>query len=417
MTLAAVLAAAALDPGSYLFERARAAHTELRSARVTAEFRTEGLFGAQTRRVEVAYDAQGGFDVSVGGAGGRRVVATGDMVYDVDPVRFAFASRERGDEPREETLGQIASLVDPVVLAIVGGAPVGAWLDQQGSGGQWALRPGRALMTLVTRARTGQSSLELDADHRIAAYEVRSQEGTSRWTFRYASLARPVSFLPPGGYRRVTSLMAATAPPQFADTLARTAFERAMAPYDSPKRLSVEFRGSGQRVGLWVESGAIRQDDGTVDWAFDGERLSLLDRRQGVFVEGRAGVSDVFEAVERAGSRVDPVASRLMAGVNPFRDLLGDRARVRVAGRIALQGRPTLILESVAEERQFSFFVTAEGYRLVSFAGSVAEWGAGGTREVVTVPRRPAIVAAPRGGRRMALAQYLPPSASPARTP
>jgi hypothetical protein len=404
--LALALVAATTDPARYLLERVAETHARLGRYGVVASKTTVGPVATTIDRYHI-FVGSGQTDVAWQGPGvsARWSVSEGTVRH-VDLQSGRFTEEPRGGRTVREAIVAEAVGLDPFVLALID-PPALSRLIQRWDVAGFSVESSGKETRLARRSGLSQDLLAWDRETRLVTTRSHKTERFGvEWRLSFMPGESSPPRLPPGA-RRVDRLSPVFAPPVYESRSAQRLAESVFARYDRPGRLGYRVQGEGEPTRVKIEGRVVWQRDAAAEWRYDGVRLILHSLKGGWAYDGPAKVSDVIDAVARAGSRVDPLLRGLMTGKNPLRVWLGQGARVAVVGSIRHRGERGHVLQAKSGAGQATVIVRASDSTVLSASFAGPDGLAGPAKVYEPDPGPPPDFQVPPQVRRTTLAEAL----------
>lgn len=231
---------------------------------------------------------------------------------------------------------------------------------------------GTSLITMTRRTSQGAATFVFDPQRRLRSVDLTIPGGTLAWRFSYRTPAA-IPGLNLAGYRRVGALMPRTAPPKFADATARQAFERAHRAYRSAVGFLAAVVEDGEEQTIWRSGGKYRQRNPGSEWAYDGQNLTVVDRRSRKAWRGRVRATQVPATLATLRVDANPILTSLLRGQNPMDTLGGTGARGRRIGRMQVGTATADLIELSRSDLRVNVAVRTQDGLIVSTVGETRD--------------------------------------------
>ncbi|MCW5937721.1 MAG: hypothetical protein KIT11_10505 [Fimbriimonadaceae bacterium] len=428
-TLALALALARFDPADHLFQKAIAAYKEFEVGAVVMKRRSKGWGGPETVEMTYRFIRGKGAALRLFGKESTEFIATQPALYEVAHASQKYYVEEAKGQRVVAGLRSMASWIEPVATMYEDPDAVATWFKEIGPPADW--RPSRAVKEpgFWLEKKTPEALLRIAFDLQtgyLTAFESTGSLSSLSYTF-IVEPRQPdeIRLGPPMTYAKSAYPRFTIVPPVYGSKDAQRTAEKLFKLYEQPKKLAYKSKRSGEVVDVYVMEGKVRMVDSLADWAYDGKRLTMLDKKAGVLVTGEAKMAEAAEAPSKAGTRLETLLQTLARGENPMRLIYGNHSQINYLGTTTIDGEKAAILRvSYPPQREVSgsqdtmTLIIAERDGFLFGASSAQAQKLGGAAMATRysrIPMRPAdlAVAAPKDARKQPLATYL--STSPPR--
>jgi hypothetical protein len=369
------------------FDQIARAHASLGAAILTATASSSGQAPALTAKYSLSYRWPSELNIrSLDPKSGkllRQRVIEPSRTVEYDPALMQYIASERpSGESLGATLANLDKDLDDLLLAFTAPEGMDVWLTDLVKLYPWKLSLRDARRSLAFKKDDHRISIEFDSKGSLVR-KVDITTGGQRlvWTIDYAPSVGVVAFRPPAGATSVPVFDREMRPPRYADAEARTVAERMFRAYDSLRAIGFDVQRDSGKTRVQVAGKIVRQDDAVATWAYDGKRLTYLDKKSGRWYTGDLRFTEVVNAVGDLGTRVDPTARLLLSGFNPYRKRLGDGSVVKVVGTVRVGKEDVTILECESDNALVTLFVRKDG--LVAGSSTRAKRATGDPDETV----------------------------------
>jgi hypothetical protein len=211
----------------------------------------------------------------------------------------------------------------------------------------WKVVVKDGLIHLTNHAGSNDYQFDFDAnDFSLVHHSIKSPGVFQEWSIKPGPGLK--AFSRPRNAFKVLAFAKPLKEPKYANAAVKSIVTKMFKAYDRPSWLACEIQDRGETTRLLLKGQQIRQSDMVADFSYDGETGAgaVWDKGGNTFYEGEAKSSEVWEAVAQTGTRLDPFASELVQGINPFRSLLSRDASVKVSMQMKdASGQPVTLLE------------------------------------------------------------------------
>ncbi|MCW5940473.1 MAG: hypothetical protein KF884_12560 [Fimbriimonadaceae bacterium] len=363
--MSALLLAASTDPAMYLLERVASAHQALSNFQVEATKTTVGPVSTETERFRILVGS-GWVDVDWQGSSvTARWSVQRETVRQLDPKTGQYTESPRGERKVVEALRSEAGGLDSLVFSLIEPsslAKIFREIDPEG----WRIEVNGVETLLKKASGLAKDGIGWNRDSRLLTrYIQKTDKFGVEWRLNLRSGRTSPPPLPPGAHK-VGRLAPAVSPPVYDSQLARQVTETLFRRYDRPGRLGYRLAEGEGETRVRIDGSKVWQRDRMAEWTYDGKTLRLHSLAQGWAYDGPATVSEVIDAVARAGSRVDPLLRGLVTGKNPFRTLFGQGAQVSLVGSTSHKGDPAHLIQAKQGAGQATLVIRARDSLVLS---------------------------------------------------
>lgn len=371
MLLAITLYLAPRDVVVDAFNWSSQAHARVDQALIRARSENKLAFDSSKREFQMAYHRPNALSITWPAEGqnpSRTVFMMGSNVTVYEPDLKQYAVFARGERPVSEVVRDHLPDVDDLVLALANPADLEAFYGRLAKLRPWSLtsQNGECVFVHTKGKDRVEVALEAKTLHLKRFVAAKGQQQV-RWSFGYDLQSKP-GFSPPPSAFRVNELDPLLVEPTYADAAARRLCDRVFRAYDRPEALAFEIQESGQTTAVYYRRGMLRQRDATADVLYDGRLSKLVDFKDRRVLAGKTNQREFIEAVAETGTRLDPTVRYLLKGKNPFRALLGRRAKISIKGSMTIAGEACTILGALDPTAELSLIVRNRDARVLSVA-------------------------------------------------
>lgn len=283
-----------------------------------------------------------------------------------------YMTKGRKGQVLEEWVRAELPQIDGFVMTMAEPALMAEFLKEMGRRDDWTYTLVKGKPQLSLKGVDGRLSLTFDPDTlRLIAYQGNRPEGYASWKIAYEGLSSTGPMTPPASAYRVSRFDDSLKLPTYASDEARTLTAKLFRRYEGDKDISLEVSDGPETVRLFSEGINIRQQDAKVDWAYDGETLTLLDKRTKTAYVGNAKPSELVDLVAESGTRIDPLMRDKMRRMNPFR-LMFSGAKMSVVGTLSVEGISAKMLSAKGEKGSVTVILDPSNGRAISLASQAA---------------------------------------------